>query len=59
MNTANTTAPGRSKVAADVHLYNPQVSDTRVKPQKLSSHRLVGHKIQLATGDFGSQISDL
>lgn len=57
MKTANTTAPGLSKVAADVHLYNPQVSSTLVKPQKLTLHLLVGHKIQSATCDFGLQIS--
>jgi hypothetical protein len=57
MKTANATAPGRSKVAADVHLYRPQVSSTRVKPQKPASHCLVGHKIHSATGDFGSQMS--
>lgn len=59
MKTANTTAPGRSKVAADVHLYRPQVSSTRVKPQKPASHCLVGHKTHSATGDFGSQMSRL
>lgn len=57
MKTANTTAPGLSKVAADVHLYSPQVSSTRVKPQKLALQLLVGHKIQSATCDFGSQMS--
>lgn len=57
--TANTAAPGRSKVAADVHLYKPHVSSTRVKPQKLASHHLVGHKIQLATFEFGLQMSRL
>lgn len=57
MKTANMIAPGLSKVAADVHLYRPHVSSTRVKPQKLASHRLVGHKIQSATCDPGSQMS--